>query len=141
MKKGGAIAYRTALWHPELVSRLFAVCTPYWAPGNTYTPLESIVETRMPDWGYQLHLASGEVEQRIKSKDEIKQFLNSVYGGKAPNGDSGFSHTKGPSYEDLPKLNRTPLMGEDMLEFYGTEYERHGMRGTRKAFHSPSTRH
>lgn len=86
----------------------------------------------MPNWGYQLHLASGEVENRIKSKDEIKKFLNSVYGGKGPNGEAGFSPTKGPLYENLPKLNQTPLMGEDLLEFYGAEYERHGMRGTRK---------
>ena len=133
-EKGGAIAYRTALWYPELVSHLFSVCTPYWAPSKTYTPLEPIVETRMPNWGYQLRLASGEVEHRIKSKDEIKQLLNAAYGGKAPSGESGFSHTKGPLYENLPKLNRTPLMGEDMLEFYGAEYERHGMRGTRKLF-------
>lgn len=136
-EKGGAIAYRTALWYPELVSHLFSVCTPYWAPSKTYTPLEPIVETRMPNWGYQLRLASGEVEHRIKSKDEIKQFLNAVYGGKAPGGESGFSHTKGPLYENLPKLNRTPLMGEDLLEFYGAEYERHGMRGTRKLFTHP----
>lgn len=127
--KGGAIVYRTALWHPDLVSHIFAVCTPYWAPSKTYTPLEPLVKTRMPNWGYQVHLASGEVERRIRSKDEIKQFLNSVYGGKGPNGEVGFTHTEGPLYDNLPKLSRTPLMGEDVLEFYGAEYEGHGMRG------------
>ena len=49
-KKGGAIVYRTALWHPTLVSHLFSVCTPYWAPTKTFTPMASVVETRMPDW-------------------------------------------------------------------------------------------
>lgn len=86
----------------------------------------------MPNWGYQLHLASGQVEERVKSKDEIKQFLNAVYGGRGPNGEAGFSHSKGPFYENLPKLNKTPLMGEDLLEFYGAEFERNGMRGTCK---------
>lgn len=127
---GGAIAYRTALWHPKLVSRLFAVCTPYWPPSKTYTPLETMVRTRMPNWGYQLHLASGEVEERIKSKAQIEQFLNSVYGGQGPDGEAGFSHTEGPLYENLPRLNRTPLVGKELLEFYAAEYERHGMRGT-----------
>lgn len=86
----------------------------------------------MPNWEYQLRLASGEVDQRIKSKDEIKQFLNAVYGGKGPNGEAGFTHTEGPLYENLSKLNRTPLMGEDVLEYYGAEFGRNGMRGTRK---------
>ena len=131
-QQGGAIVYRTALWHPELVSHLFAVCTPYWAPAKTHAPLETLVATRLPNWGYQLRLASGEVEDHVRSRDEIKRFLNSVYGGRGPNGEVGFSHTKGPLYEHLPKLNRTPLMGEDLLEFYGAEYERHGMRGTRE---------
>ncbi|KAF6224988.1 hypothetical protein HO133_010183 [Letharia lupina] len=121
---GGAIAYRTALWHPKLVSRLFAVCTPYWPPSKTYTPLETMVRTRMPNWGYQLHLASGEVEERIRSKAQIEQFLNSVYGGQGPDGEAGFSHTEGPLYENLPRLNRTPLVGKELLEFYAAELEK-----------------
>lgn len=129
-KQGGAIAFRTALWHPELVSHVFSICTPYWAPAKTHTPLATMVETRMPSWGYQLHLASGAVEERVRSKDEIKQFLNAVYGGRGPGGEAGFSHTEGPLYENFPKLNKTPLMEEDVLEFYAAEYERHGMRGT-----------
>ena len=124
--------YRTALWHPQLVSHLFAVCTPYRPPAKTYMPIGAMVETRMPNWGYQIHLASGEVEEHIKSKDEIKQFLNSVYDGRGPNGEAGFSLTKGPLYENLPKLNRTPLMAEDLLEFYAAEYKRNGMHGTRR---------
>ena len=133
-KKGGAIVYRTALWHPTLISHLFSICTPFWPPTQTFTPLETHVETAMPDWGYQIRLASGEVERRIRSREEIRRFLNAVYGGRAADGAPGFSLTRGPLYEDLAGLDRTPFMGEEMLGLYAAEYERNGMRGTREFF-------
>ena len=90
----------------------------------------------MPFWGYQLHLASGEVERHITSKEQIKQFLNSTYLARTPDEKVGFSLEKGPQYDVMPKLERTPLMEEDMLEFYAAEFARNGMRGNGMVFHS-----
>ena len=76
----------------------------------------------MPFWGYQLQLASGEVEKHIQSKDDIRQFLNALYGGKGPNGELGFEVEKGLVFENLPKLGRTRLLDERTLDYYAEQY-------------------
>lgn len=131
---GGAIVFRIALWHPKFVIRVFSVCTPFWAPSNTYTPTEELVNTRLPNFRYQLHLASGEVEKHVQGKDRIKQFLNACYGGRGPNGELGFEVTEGVIFENLDKLKKTKLLNDEMLEHYANQYSRNGMHGTRK-FH------
>lgn len=123
---GGAIVYRVSLWYPDLISHIFSVCTPYKAPTSTYVPLEEVI-TDYPHWAYQVVLASGIVEERIKTPEEIKQFLNALYGGKGEKGEVGFSVREGPIWENLGKLGRTRLVGEEVLGWYGREYERNGV--------------
>lgn len=36
---GGAMVYRTALWHPELFKGIFSVCTPYFPRTTRYVDL------------------------------------------------------------------------------------------------------
>ena len=104
--------YRVALWHPELISHLFSVCTPYMAPTKHFVSLEDAVRTVLPQFGYQIHLASGEVEKVIVSKEQIRQFLNALYGGHGPNGEILFSPEKGIIFENLPKIGPSPLLTE-----------------------------
>ena len=97
-----------------------------------YTDISTLVKTKLPNFGYQLQLASGKVEAEIKTKEQIKQFLNALYGGAGPNGEVGFNVKEGTKFENLGKLGRTKLMGDEMLEFYTEEYARNGMGGTRE---------
>ncbi|MCJ1362533.1 hypothetical protein MMC16_001637 [Acarospora aff. strigata] len=127
---GGAIVYRVALWYPDFVTHLFAVCTPYWVPTKDSKPLEELVKTRLPNFTYQLQLASGEIEKHIQSKEEIKQFLNALYGGRGPNGEVGFIPEQGVLLENLPKLKPGRLLSEKELDYYADEYARNGMHGT-----------
>ena len=83
----------------------------------------------LPNFEYQLHLASGEVENHVKTKEQIKQFLNGLYGGRSVNGEIGFDVRSGPIYKNLPKLEQSPLVTKGMLEFYADQYERNGMHG------------
>lgn len=126
---GGAVVYRVALWYPELISGVFAVCTPYMPPSLKKTDLETMVKTVLPNFAYQLHLASGEVEQHITTKEQIRQFLNALYGGRGSNGEVGFDVRKGPIYENLPSLGPSPLLSKEMLNFYADEYAKNGMHG------------
>ncbi|KAL6717018.1 hypothetical protein ACLMJK_004932 [Lecanora helva] len=121
---GGVIVYRVALWYPEVVTHVFVVCTPYTAPSRSFTPLKEMVKTRVPNFGYQIQLASGKVEEHIKSKEEIKRFLNALYGGKGPNGEQGFEVTKGVLFENLDKLRPTRLMSEEVLDYYAEQLRR-----------------
>lgn len=83
----------------------------------------------LPNFTYQLQLASGAVESHIKTKPQIKQFLNGMYGGTGPNGEKGFDVRKGVLFENLGVLRKTPLLGEEELEVYTEEFSRNGMGG------------
>ncbi|KAI9713633.1 MAG: hypothetical protein M1812_006605 [Candelaria pacifica] len=127
---GGAIVYRVALWHPELVTNLFSVCTPYWPPTDTYTPLTHLVNTKLPNFRYQVQLGGKEVEDRLKTREDLKQFLNGVYGGQGPKGEVGFNTESGVLLDNLPKLGLTKLLSDRELDYYADEYARHGIHGT-----------
>ncbi|KAL9612779.1 MAG: hypothetical protein Q9167_002664 [Letrouitia subvulpina] len=131
VRGGGAIVYRIALWHPDLVEKIFAVCTPYHPPSKLYTPLEELVKSgALPNFGYQLQLASGELEKVIRSKDEIKQMLNALYGARGTGREFAFDAEHGVKLELLPHLGKTVLMSEEMLEYYADKYARNGIHGT-----------
>ena len=86
----------------------------------------------MPNFGYQIQLASGQVEQHVRSKSEIRQHLNALYGGKGPNGEVGFDVQKGLLFENFAKLEKTRLLDERTLDFYTEEYARSGIHSTRE---------
>ena len=121
--------YRFAQYYPSLVTHVFSICTPFFAPQPTYTPQALLVQRLLPNFRYQLHFASGELEERIQSKDEIKSFLNGMYGGKGPAGEVAFEAEKGVFLENLGKLKKTPLLSGEELEYYASEYARHGLNG------------
>lgn len=128
---GGAIVYRIALWQPQLVTAVIAICTPYTRPNPENVNLADMVATTLPNFAYQLQLASGEVEKNIgMDKAKIKQFLNSLYGARSPTGELGFVVTKGAIFENLPKLTKTKLLSEEELEYYAESYAINGLRGT-----------
>ena len=77
-------------------------------------PLEVRVKTALPNFGYQVQLGSGDVEKRVKSKDQIRSALNAMYGGRGPNGEFGFSIKNGFIFENLPKIGPSPLLTSDV---------------------------
>ena len=107
--------YRVALWHPELVQYLFSVCTPFQAPSKgDFLKLDDMVKF-LPNFGYQLQLRSGEVEEKLRTKEELRMFLNALYGGRGPNGEFGFDPKTGIIFENLPKLKPSPLLSSEVL--------------------------
>lgn len=123
--------YRLALWHPKLVSHVFSICTPYTAPSKHFASIEDIVNSgRLPNFGYQLQLSSGRLEKVIKSKEQIKQLLNSLYGGRTSKGEPGFDVKHGIHLDRLSQLNRTPLVSNQMLEIYTDQYAKNGIHGS-----------
>ena len=127
---GGAIVYRLAQYHPTLVKALFVICTPYNPPKPTYTPLPQLVATALPNFGYQLHFASGELETECASPQGIRQFLINTFGGKTSNGEFAFSAEKGVDVVKMREM-KTPsrILSNEELDFYVQEYSRHGLRG------------
>ncbi|KAF7521055.1 hypothetical protein PCG10_008625 [Penicillium crustosum] len=126
---GAGLAYRIALWHPELVSHLFTVCVPYARPMAKNISIEDLVRNVTPHFAYQLQLKSGEVEKAIQSKDEIRQFLLALYGGRTEAGELGFDAHKGLLFDKIGHLKPSRLLSEEELEFYTNEFARHGVHG------------
>lgn len=77
-----------------------------------------------------MQLASGEVEKQITSKREIRQLLNGMYGGKGEKGEVGFDTRNGILFENLPKLKRSRLIDEEMLDYYASQYVGNGIHST-----------
>ena len=122
--------YRVALWHPELISQLFCICTAYFPPTKKYTPLEDRIRSgQLPNFGYQLQFADGKLEEKIASREQIKQMLNAMHGGWCPNKERGFDVQHGLYLEKLPRLEHTKLVDRETLDYYADEYARHGMHG------------
>ncbi|OBT68277.1 hypothetical protein VE03_02374 [Pseudogymnoascus sp. 23342-1-I1] len=131
---GGALAWRLALWEPQLVKGLVVVCTPFDSPkpGAPFVPTEDLVSGPLPQFAYQLTLASGEVERRVRSVEEVRGFLNAVYGGRSREGKFGFDATGGVDWGVILSggLARTTLMSEAELEYYARTFAAGGgMRG------------
>ncbi|KAL8777016.1 MAG: hypothetical protein Q9213_008045 [Squamulea squamosa] len=85
---------------------------------------------KVSNFGYQLQLASGQIEDAIQSREQIRQLLNGLYGGITPDGLAGFDVKTGVHLDRLPLLKQTRLVDERTLDFYADQYARNGIHGT-----------
>jgi len=83
----------------------------------------------MPNFGYQEHFASGEIEAAVQSKAEIRQFLNNLYGARTPEGKTAWDANKGIDLANQPRVGKTRLLTDDEMDYYVGEYARHGVNG------------
>lgn len=133
---GAATAYRIALLKPHLVKVLFTVCVPYDPPKPMYTPLAQLVARRVPNFAYQMHFASGEVEEVVQGREMIRGFLNALYGARCLGADDGtgkgeaaFEATGKVKLDLLSRMGKNKLLSDEEMDFYVTEYARHGING------------
>ena len=114
---GAFLAYRVALWHPELVSHLFTVCVPYAAPQKQYYSIEDMVNTITPHFAYQLHFISGEIEEKVHKRKEIRQFLIALYGGRTREKVFAFDVHKGVDLDVMRRIRPSWLLSEEVSIF------------------------
>ncbi|KAB2578963.1 Alpha/beta hydrolase fold-1 [Lasiodiplodia theobromae] len=126
---GGAVVYRVALWKPDLISHVFAISTPYAPPSKEYFSVEQLVAGPLPQFKYQLNLASGKPEEGVKTKEDFKKLLVFITGGKGPNDELLFNPYDGIILENLGKVPRGPWMTEEELDYYAEQYARNGLHG------------
>jgi hypothetical protein len=70
----------------------------------------------LPQFAYQLHLASGEVEKSVNEEKSIRQFLKGMYGGKGPDGEIVFEPEKGVLLENLEKVGDNRLLNGEVSD-------------------------
>ncbi|CAN9314431.1 unnamed protein product [Alternaria alternata] len=117
-------------WYPDLVSHVFSVCTPYTAPHDKYMSTEDLANGPLPQFAYQIHLASGEVEKIVKDEQSIRQFLKGMYGAKGPKGEIAFDPEKGVLGENLPSIGESKVLNGKYLDYYVKQYLNHGIHPT-----------
>lgn len=110
------IVYRFAQWHPELVSHVFAVCTPYSPPSDQFVSTEDLVKGPVPQFGYQLQLAGPDVEANIQTKPRIAQFLKGMYGGRSKDGETMFNPPTGVDFAAIDKVGMAPLLNREVSD-------------------------
>lgn len=113
-KRGGFVIWRAAAHYPSLITHVFSVCTPYTAPHKEYLSTEALVKGPLPQFAYQLHLASGEVEKSVNDEASIRQFLKGLYGARGPGGEVAFDPEKGVIKENLPKIGESRILNGEV---------------------------
>ncbi|KAI5246529.1 hypothetical protein E4T43_02699 [Aureobasidium subglaciale] len=126
---GGAVVYRTAQWYPKLVTHLFSICTPYTAPSRQFISLKEMVDGPLPQFGYQIQLFGPNLEENLRTYDQVRRFLKAVYGGRSEQGRSCFRPDVGLDFEAMKTIGTAPSLSGEELEFYTSEYMRHGLHG------------
>lgn len=71
----------------------------------------------LPNFGYQLQFRSGEVEKVIRTRDDVRQFLVSLYGGRTATGEFGWSAEKGIKLDKMGSLRPSPLLKGEVRLF------------------------
>ncbi|TVY81704.1 Bifunctional epoxide hydrolase [Lachnellula suecica] len=121
---GGAVVFRFAMRYPKLISAVFSVCTPFAPPRGQFIPASVL-----PNFKYQIQLASSDVENFVVGEERIGQFLNGMYGGRTPSKGATFDVTHGCYLERLEAVGPSPILDKEELEFYVKRYAIHGMHG------------
>ncbi|KAL0939946.1 putative epoxide hydrolase [Colletotrichum truncatum] len=122
---GGAVVYRAALWHPDLVSAFFVISTPFAPPRVTYVD-QAIA---LPTLRYQLQFRRDDIQDYIGLSDSqnatrVRQILNTIYGVRLPNGQSAFNSSgNGLNLQLLDGVTEdTPLLSKEELDYYVENY-------------------
>ncbi|KAM5341271.1 hypothetical protein ACJ41O_015380 [Fusarium nematophilum] len=122
---GGAVVYRAALWHPDLVAAFFVISTPFAIPTTSYFDMG----TSLPTLRYQLQFRTDDIQDYIGLPDaqngtRVRQILNTIYGATLPNGESAFNASGGGfTFELLDGVTEdTPLVSKAELDFYVENY-------------------
>lgn len=93
------------------------MCVPYFPPAKVDIPLEDLVRTALPNFGYQLQFKNERVEDKIVTKDQIRQFLICMYGGRTDDGELGFDVSRGIHLEKIGKLKLSRFLSEEVYPF------------------------
>ncbi|KAI1132929.1 Alpha/Beta hydrolase protein [Nemania abortiva] len=126
---GALFVWRLAQSYPELIRCVFSFCVPYLPPSAVRIDLAEMVK-KLPNFGYQVHLANGDAEKIVeKSPERIRGFINGLFGGTTPDGKPVFTVDVGVREENIDSIRQSPLMSKEMTDFYVQEFSRHGLRG------------
>ena len=113
---GGAVVYKMANYYPKKVEAVMCISTPYLPPAQgRYMTLEQQAEI-LPNFAYQLYLASDRPMKEYTNEKEFRKFFNAL-----------FAPGKGMrvQFDELSKLDSyqpTNMITEEELQVYMKQY-------------------
>lgn len=126
---GSVFVWRMAMYYPDLTRAVFGFCVPYFQASPDTDTLEKVVQL-LPNFQYQLSNRAGAVEAAVgDSPANLVAFMNGMFGGTTPEGEPVFDPEHGIHADRLARIGASPLLNQEMLDFYVEEYSRHGLRG------------
>lgn len=115
---GAFVAWRLAMYYPELVQAMFCFCIPFVPPQPEIESLEEFVK-KNPVFTYQLQNASSEAEALAgKSPAHLQGLLNAMFGGITEDGLPGFDPFVGLIAERILDVQGSPLVAPEIREHY-----------------------
>jgi soluble epoxide hydrolase/lipid-phosphate phosphatase len=125
---GSVIVQRVALWYPDHVIAVAALCVPFLRPTPTFISLEEMVE-KAPNFTYQLWFANPESEKVLSTPNNIERFLKSLFRVK---GDKPVAWNTGKNPMDAmgdPSLGRL-WQDKGVWEYFVRSFQKKGsLRG------------
>lgn len=121
---GGAVVFRMANFYPKRVEAVISISTPYFAPAKgKYLSLEGQAKA-LPNYKYQLYLASDRPMQDYTTEKEITKFFNAIYQpGKGMRTD----------FDGLAKMEsypQTTMISPEEIQVYVQQYLEAGLWGS-----------
>jgi len=113
------------MWYPSLIKALFAVCAPF-SPPSAQKKFKHPGEI-LPNFGYQLQFAGDEVENGVKSAEDVRKFLNGMYGWGGKEGVRLMAVEKGFDISRMKQVDvgTSPIVTENEMDHYVSEYMKH----------------
>jgi soluble epoxide hydrolase / lipid-phosphate phosphatase len=127
---GGAIVFRLAQYHPQFLTGLVSVCTPFMTVSQIYRSVEDVVKL-LPNFRYQLQFNQYELEKAIEAKgrEGIWALLNAEYNGLTADGKAAARVKTGLDLDLALTTMHTHLLSKEEMDFYVEMYSRHGVHG------------
>ncbi|KAF2795074.1 hypothetical protein K505DRAFT_416702 [Melanomma pulvis-pyrius CBS 109.77] len=85
--------------------------------GMTGSSLEELA-SYVPQFAYQIQLASGRAEKEIPTREEIRQFMEGMFGETGPAGELLFSLTTRIRFQNSPTLGDPIMLTTEALNYY-----------------------
>jgi soluble epoxide hydrolase/lipid-phosphate phosphatase len=125
---GAFMAWRMAMWYPELLYCVFCLAVNFTPPNRTYVSLEEVAK-RVPTLKYHQQFAGLELETLLQDPEQLRGFLNTSYKSAAQVVATRNAQSQGVPMDALKNAPQTPLMPKAMMDHYVEEYMRHSIHG------------
>jgi soluble epoxide hydrolase/lipid-phosphate phosphatase len=123
---GAFMAWRMAMWHPELLMCVFNLAVHFTPPNRQYVDLETVAKI-VPTLKYHQQFAGPDLERTLQDPQQLRKFLDASYKDASQVRASRNAQSQGLTTELLNNAPPTPLMSAELMDYYVKEYTRHGI--------------